>query len=143
MNKRFFLIITGFLIVILLVFSYFADRRRIDEKSMVQSDQSNLNQGVSVVMKPVDDETGLIIGPGFNLVKTNCLGCHSGKLITQNRANREAWKATIRWMQQTQNLWDLGENEPKILDYLSKNYAPQQMGRRAPLQDVEWYDLQE
>lgn len=143
MNKRLFLIITGVLVVALLTVSYLTDRRNIDEKRSVQSDKSTLDPGVAAAMKPVDEETGLVIGPGFNLVKTNCLRCHSGKLITQNRANREAWKATIRWMQQTQNLWDLGENEPKILDYLSKNYAPQQMGRRAPLQGVEWYELQE
>ena len=41
----------------------------------------------------------------------------------------------------TQKLWDLGENEILILDYLEKNYAPKEQGRRAPLKDIDWYEL--
>jgi hypothetical protein len=48
----------------------------------------------------------------------------------------------IRWMQATQNLWDLGANEGIILDYLAKHYAPQNTGRRAPLTDITWYELE-
>lgn len=75
------------------------------------------------------------------LVVANCTGCHSGKLVTQNRATREGWTNMIRWMQRTQNLKDLGADEQKILDYLTKNYAPAEQGRRAGLVVEEWYKL--
>lgn len=91
----------------------------------------------------LDDETGLIVDEGWMLVKTNCTGCHSATLVTQNRATLEGWEGMIRWMQRTQKLWDLGENEAAILDYLEKNYAPQAMGRRPNLAEVEWYELEE
>lgn len=90
-----------------------------------------------------DPDTGLIMDEGVNLVKAHCIGCHSSKLIMQNRASREGWESTIRWMQKTQNLWDLGENEEKILDYLAENYAPEEKGRRKPLENIEWYELEE
>ncbi len=48
----------------------------------------------------------------------------------------------IRWMQQTQNLWDLGENEELILDYLSTYYPPEEKGRRENLKDIEWYEME-
>ena len=47
----------------------------------------------------------------------------------------------IEWMQATQGLWDLGENEPIILDYLATNYAPEEVGRRANLEEVAYYML--
>ena len=75
------------------------------------------------------------------LVIANCTGCHSGKLVTQNRATREGWQNMIRWMQATQNLKDLGADEEKILDYLAANYAPADQGRRQNLQVEEWYEL--
>ena len=85
--------------------------------------------------------TGLVVGEGLEIVMDNCLGCHSGKLIAQNRASREGWKNLIRWMQKTQKLWDLGSNEDAILDYLEKNYAPIKKGRRAPLNNIQWHSL--
>ena len=48
----------------------------------------------------------------------------------------------IRWMQASQGLWDLGPNEEIIVSYLAKNYAPEKKGRRANLQDIEWYKLE-
>ena len=126
-----------------LLISYLTDLRNIEQKRKNELSKNEVQEKERQDIKPVDPETGLIIGPGFNLVKTNCLGCHSGKLITQNKASRATWKETILWMQETQNLWDLGENEPAILDYLAKHYAPGKAGRRLPLQDIEWYELQE
>ncbi len=92
----------------------------------------------------VDDihvATGLKAGTGLQLVIRNCTGCHSAKLVTQNRMDRKTWATTIKWMQQTQGLWDLGENTDIILDYLSEHYAPTKKGRRAQLTEVEWYEL--
>lgn len=87
--------------------------------------------------------TGLIDDEGLNLVIAHCTGCHSAKLVTQNRFNREGWIRVIRWMQETQNLWDLGESEEAIVAYLSKHYAPEFAGRRTPLPEIEWYELEE
>lgn len=87
--------------------------------------------------------SGFIANEGFKTVLANCTNCHSSKLVIQNRATREGWESMIRWMQRTQKLWDLGENEDIILDYLSKNYAPQKKGRRAALSNVEWYVLED
>jgi hypothetical protein len=89
-----------------------------------------------------DVATGLVVGDGFELVRTTCTGCHSSAIIVQNRFTREGWKAKIVWMQETQGLWDLGENEPAILDYLATHYSPEPpKGRRVPLKDIQWYEL--
>ena len=89
----------------------------------------------------VDPENGLIVDDNYKLVEQNCSACHSLKLVTQNRADKEGWNEIIVWMQETQKLWDLGANEPLIIDYLSKNYKPNKKGRRQNLVIEEWYDL--
>jgi len=90
----------------------------------------------------LDKETGLVVDENLYMVKAQCTGCHSTKLISANHFSRDGWKQKIRWMQANHNLWDLGETEKQVLDYLEKNYAPQQMvSRRTPLKDVKWYDL--
>ncbi len=100
----------------------------------VAMDDNTIENGVHV-------STGLVAAQGYKLVKQQCLGCHSAKLITQNRMSRATWKETIVWMQETQGLWDLGQNETPILDYLAANYAPQKVGRRQNLEVEEWYLL--
>lgn len=88
-------------------------------------------------------ETGMVYDNNFELVRRSCTSCHSSKLVIQNRATRDGWKQMIDWMQETQGLQDLGKYEVKILDYLEKNYAPQETGRRKVLDisDEEWYTL--
>lgn len=88
--------------------------------------------------------TGLVYAPGFPLVRGNCTTCHSAALIVQNRATRAGWEGMIRWMQETQGLHDLGEDEAAILDYLAAHYAPVEVGRRANLdvESIEWYPLE-
>ncbi|MCC5937918.1 MAG: hypothetical protein JJU34_11615 [Lunatimonas sp.] len=92
--------------------------------------------------------TGLLDGEGLHLVIAHCTACHSAQLITQNRADKAGWKKMIRWMQETQNLWELGTQEEIILDYLATYYAPEDPKgaanfRRVPLQDIEWYELRD
>ncbi len=87
--------------------------------------------------------TGLKEGEGLMTVVTHCTACHSAQLIIQNRMNKERWNATIRWMQETQNLWPLGENQEVIVNYLVKNYPVYSKGRRENLQNIEWYELSE
>ena len=68
-----------------------------------------------------------------HLVSGHCGACHSLAIVAQNRMSKDDWLKTIRWMQETQGLWPLGDHEPLILDYLSKHYGPIAVGRRAPL----------
>lgn len=87
--------------------------------------------------------TGLIEAEGLMSVVNNCTNCHSAKLVTQNRMDRERWISTIRWMQETQNLWDLGDQENVIINYLITNYPAAKKGRRSLLSEIEWYELED
>jgi hypothetical protein len=100
---------------------------------------------VSKSKKEIIEEYSLIDAPELVTVQKHCSGCHSNRLIAQNKNTREGWKETIQWMQATQGLWDLGKDEVQILDYLSANYAPQNSGRRANLTFAEsdWYFLKD
>lgn len=88
--------------------------------------------------------TGLKVAEGWEIVRGVCTACHSAKMITQTTATRDGWEQMIRWMQKTQGLWDLGDQEKLILDYLATNYAPEDEGRRANLdiEAIEWYVLE-
>ncbi len=98
---------------------------------------------VKEAILPDSTMLGLIDDTGVRLVLEHCNACHSTQLISQNRMNKAGWKSTIRWMQATQNLWDLGEDEDIILTYLAKNYAPSAIGRRQSLVVEQWYPLDE
>jgi hypothetical protein len=82
----------------------------------------------------LDPDSGLAIDEHWELVKAHCSACHSPRLVTQNRGNRQTWLAMIRWMQDSQGLWAFDPvTESAILDYLEKNYAPSAAYRRAPI----------
>ena len=107
-------------------------------------------ENVLAVIEEVDEDriengvhirTGLADAEGLMTVVNNCTNCHSAKLVTQNRMSTERWNATIKWMQETQNLWDLGKNQEVIVNYLVTNYPPQKKGRRMVLNDIDWYEL--
>lgn len=108
----------------------------------------------TIVMEPIEEDedriengihirTGLIDADGLMTVVNNCTNCHSAKLVTQNKMSAERWNATIRWMQETQNLWDLGGNQDIIVNYLVTNYPPVDKGRRMNLVDIDWYELED
>lgn len=81
-----------------------------------------------------DPETGFVMADGWETVRANCTSCHSAMLVTQNRGSRAHWKSLIRWMQDTQGLWELPEeDEATILDYLAEYYGPKDASRRQPL----------
>lgn len=102
----------------------------------VEVDDDKIENGIHV-------RTGLIDAEGLMEVVYNCTNCHSSKLVIQNRMNKERWMATIRWMQETQNLADLGKNEEIIVNYLVTNYPPTAKGRREILSNIEWYPLKD
>jgi len=102
----------------------------------VELDEDRIEKGIHV-------RTGLVDADGLMLVVNNCTNCHSAKLVTQNRMTAERWNETIKWMQETQNLWDLGRNQEVIVNYLVTNYPPKSIGRRAVLTNIDWYELNE
>lgn len=108
------------------------------EESVTDSLETDVK---SEVVNGIHQPTGFVEDVGMREVINNCTNCHSAKLVTQNRMSRSAWLSTIRWMQETQNLWDLGANESVILDYLAENYAPQSKGRRQNIEVENWYVL--
>ena len=124
-----------FIIILLSPFAFYLSTK-IDIES-----QDEVKEVLLETENGIDLESGLIVDNGYELVKVTCGACHALDLVTQNSASREGWKDIIVWMQQTQKLWDLGDNEALILDYLEKNYAPKEQGRRAQLKNIEWYDL--
>lgn len=89
-----------------------------------------------------DVATGFVAEGEYELVKATCTTCHSSKLVLQNRATEDGWRDMIKWMQETQNLWDLGENEDKIVEYLATYLGPEKQGRRAPLVVEDWYMIE-
>ena len=132
-------------LVFLLVFQpEISDRLSTFSSEETAEDPKPLTDISTDLVDGKDVETGLVAGDGLTLVKANCTACHSSALILQNRFTREGWHSKIEWMQETQGLWDLGNNESMILDYLAANYAPEApRGRRVPLTDIEWYELKD
>lgn len=78
-----------------------------------------------VASPTIDSESGLKIDAEENwkLVQAHCGSCHSGRLLVQQSLSREDWLKSIRRMQSNENLWELGDAESTILDYLSENYG--------------------
>lgn len=114
----------------------------------VQSPEANVytvgNQMIDTLK--IDTESGLVADANLMMVKSQCTACHSSKLILQHRFTRAGWLDRIRWMQKYHKLWDLGESEKVVLDYLEKYYGPSAIDskatfRRASLNDIQWYKL--
>lgn len=134
-NKRLLFGIGIFLLALIALLMNIKSQDQIPEVKTVQSEPNNdIVDGVHV-------RTGLKEAQGLNMVIAHCTACHSAQLIIQNRMSEERWRATIRWMQETQNLWDLGDNQDVIINYLVENYPVQKVGRRKNLENIEWYDL--
>ncbi|MEQ9405692.1 MAG: hypothetical protein RIM99_19030 [Cyclobacteriaceae bacterium] len=129
-------------VVFAMLFYYSMDPKLTAFKRNKEPETSPL-AGFDTIENGIHLRTGLIDGEGLMSVVNNCTNCHSAQLVIQNRMNKERWVETIRWMQRTQNLWDLGEQEETIINYLVTNYPPTQKGRRANLSNIEWYELED
>ena len=115
----------------------FSDTKKTSAKNGTTGLEAEIKDGVHL-------PTGFIADKDFELVVSNCTGCHSSDLVIQNRMTKQGWEDIIEWMQKKQNLWDLGPNRAKIVDYLAKNYAPEDTGRRKQLklESDDWYVLE-
>jgi hypothetical protein len=81
-----------------------------------------------------DPLTGLKMAGDWEVVRNNCIACHSTRLITQQRGTAEQWLGMIRWMQAKQNLWEFDpETESRIVAYLAEYYPPREDSRRAAI----------
>jgi hypothetical protein len=144
----FMLLVKGFVLVICLGLIYIAfgdSLKSVFEKPVfVKAKSEQAGSDSDLVKNGIHVQTGLVYAEGFEEVRAICTSCHSAKMVTQNRATREGWIQMIRWMQETQGLWQLGPAEPKILDYLAKHYAPEAVGRRSNLDiaEIEWFILE-
>lgn len=140
-HKSLFILLLFLLLFVILMALINFNKEFSDEREDTDS-LSVVEEADPKITYPIDEATGLIDDENLNLVVANCTACHSSALIIQNRASREGWKSMITWMQETQKLWDLGENEDAILDYLAKHYAPSERNqRRNNLEGIEWYVL--
>ena len=82
----------------------------------------------------IDPQSGFRMTGDWQLVRANCIACHSTRLVTQQRATAAQWLSMIRWMQADQNLWQLDtDTESKIVAYLAENYPPSKDQRRAAI----------
>jgi len=129
--------------IVLALFAGFSLATQVfKENRIVQKPETATLAMMDTIKK--DTETGLVTDKNLYMVKAQCTSCHSSKLILQNRFTRDGWKQKIRWMQANHNLWDLGETEKQVLDYLEKYYAPEAtVARREPLKNIKWYKLEE
>ncbi|MFK7812545.1 MAG: monoheme cytochrome C [Maribacter sp.] len=138
------LVVLGAAFFILKDSSFFSSKESIEEYVVPQTGINDPSHpDFDKIEKGIHLRTGFAEGEGLQLIINNCTTCHSAKLVTQNRMSKERWQATIRWMQETQNLWNLGENEEAIVNYLAKYYAPIEKGRRQNLANIEWYTLED
>jgi hypothetical protein len=82
----------------------------------------------------IDAFTGFPMTGDWELVRANCIACHSPKLVTQQRGTAEQWLSMIRWMQEKQNLWEFEPDvERRIVAYLAEQFPPSADRRRAAI----------
>ena len=131
-----FLMAGGLLVYYTINPEFFTFKTEIETVASVpiEVNEDSIENGIHV-------RTGLIDAEGLMTVVNNCTNCHSSKIILQNRMNTERWNTTIKWMQETQNLWELGKNQEVIVNYLVTNYPVKDKGRRDILSNIDWYVL--
>ena len=94
-----------------------------------------LSPAVIAAQEPeIDPQSGFRMTGDWELVRANCIACHSTRLVTQQRGTAAQWQSMIRWMQAEQNLWQLDPGiESRIVTYLAENYPPSRDQRRAAI----------
>ena len=98
---------------------------------VASGDQADQTKSVDPVL--IEDSDG-----NWKLVRAHCTSCHSSQILKNLRLSTTAWQDVIKRMQEDEGLWDLGDDEPKIVVYLATYFGPapatsQRRGRRAPL----------
>ena len=141
-KTAYFAVFFSFLASILLLFAVYDPTFSVFENKKNDLIYTDIIDDEDKIENGIHLRTGLIEAEGLMTVVNNCTNCHSAKLVTQNRMNAERWNTTIKWMQETQNLWDLGTDQKIIVNYLVTNYPTIAKGRRMILTDINWYTLE-
>jgi len=141
-RKAYLALLFSLIASVLLILTVYDPTLSIFETKKTDIIYSDIIEDEDKIENGVHTRTGLVDAEGLMTVVNNCTNCHSAKLVTQNRMNAERWNETIKWMQKTQNLWDLGGNQEVIVNYLVANYPPIAKGRRMILKDIDWYKLE-
>lgn len=82
----------------------------------------------------LDSLTGMKMTGDWELVRNNCIVCHSAQQFLRQKGTLVTWTEIVEWMQKDGGLWPLPpEVEKKILIYLTENYGPDDAYRRAPI----------
>ena len=142
---RALIVVCALMVVISISAIYFMDKSSEDgttsntDYTEVPRDSEDPNR----IVDGIHVRTGFVAADGLMIVVNNCTSCHSSQLVIQNRMDKERWSSTIRWMQKTQNLWELGDNEEIIINYLVTNYPPINKCRREALIHIDWYELKD
>ena len=83
---------------------------------------------------PLDIVTGMKMTGDWELVRNNCIVCHSAQQFLRQKGTLVTWTEIVQWMQKDGGLWPIQpELEKKILTYLAENYGPSDAYRRAPI----------
>lgn len=83
---------------------------------------------------PLDPLTGMKMDDNWELVRNNCITCHSAQLFLRQKGTQVTWSEIVKWMQTDGGLWALApELEEKIVTYLAENYGPGEAYRRSPI----------
>lgn len=88
----------------------------------------------AVQAQDTDADTGLIIAEGWELVRENCVRCHSTAMVIQNAGSKATWRSRLNWMVETQGMTELPSDvEAAIIDYLASHYGQKNATRRPGL----------
>ncbi len=83
---------------------------------------------------PLDSVTGMKMSGDWELVRNNCIVCHSAQQFLRQKGTQVTWTEIVQWMQKDGGLWPLtAELEKKIITYLANNYGPGDAHRRSPI----------
>lgn len=134
-------IIYLFLLIFTSISFYSCETNKKTEKKTENTKTKNVSDDPDKIVDGIHVRTGLKDGKGVLLVANTCTVCHSADIVMMNRMNEERWNTTIKWMQKTQGLWDLGDNQKIIVDYLTTNYPMPKATRRTNLKNIDWYEL--
>jgi len=143
-HTRNLIVLISLMALIALLIAVTADEHRALPHLASKSTKVNTSPLMSEIIDGIRLPTRLIASQNFELVVSNGTSCCSPKLITRNHQIVKGWKSIIEWMREKQNLWNLGKDESKIIEYLAKNYAPKNEGRRRnlDLKNDDWYVLE-
>jgi len=81
-----------------------------------------------------DPSSGLLMAPDWELVRNNCIMCHSMMIVVAQRGTRTRWERTLEWMRTQAGMPELSPDVAhRILRYLEVHQAPIAVGRRRPI----------